>query len=40
MRKKLESVKTITFSKHFHEPKVRLRGIDEDKIKNHLEKGV
>ncbi|MFQ6055677.1 MAG: DUF4258 domain-containing protein [Methanosarcinales archaeon] len=36
MKKKLKSIKTITFSKHFHEPKVRLRGISEEEVKNHL----
>jgi len=32
MREKLKSVETITFSKHFYEPKVRLRGINESEV--------
>lgn len=36
MKKKLGSIEVITFSKHFYGPKVRLRGITEDEVKNHL----
>jgi len=37
MKKKLKTTKKITFSKHFNEPKVRLRGITEEDVRSYLE---
>jgi len=37
MKKKSKSIKKITFSKHFYEPKVRLRGIVEEDVRSYLE---
>mgnify|MGYP000108938152 CR=1 FL=1 len=39
MREALKTVETITFSKHFYEPKVRLRGISEEEVIKNLKKG-
>ena len=36
IRKKLRLIEKITFSKHFHGPKVRLRGITEEDVRRHL----
>ncbi len=36
IKKILKTITTISFSKHFHEPKVRLRGISEDEITTNL----
>jgi len=32
----LRSAETITFSKHFYEPKVQIRGISEEEIKDNI----
>lgn len=32
----LKEIETITFSKHFYDEKVRIRGVSEEDIKNHL----
>lgn len=32
----LKNIETITFSKHFHDDKVRIRSITEDEIKSYL----
>ena len=36
VKKKLKSIENITFSKHFYEPKVRIRGIPEEEISTNL----
>lgn len=36
MQEILKSAETITFSEHFYEPKVQIRGISEDEVKNNL----
>ena len=36
MKKILREVETVTFSKHFYDEKVRLRGLDEEEIKQYL----
>jgi uncharacterized membrane protein len=36
LQKLLSSAETISFSKHFYEPKVQIRGISEEEIKNNL----
>lgn len=36
MKEKLKSAEAITFSKHFYDPKVRIRGISEKDIQANL----
>ena len=36
MKEKLKSIETITFSKHFYDPKVRLRGINETEVTDNI----
>jgi hypothetical protein len=36
----LSSAEMISFSKHFYEPKVQIRGISEEEIKNNLKNPV
>lgn len=36
IRKLLNSTKTITFSKHFYEHAIKIRGISEEEVKNEL----
>ena len=36
----LSSAETISFSKHFYEPKVQIRGISEEEIKRNLKNPV
>ena len=36
MKEKLKSIETITFSKHFFEPKVKLRGIKESEVTDNI----
>jgi hypothetical protein len=40
IQKLLSSAETISFSKHFYEPKVQIRGISEEEIKNNLKNPV
>jgi len=36
MKRRLKCTEEITFSKHFHEPKVQVRDISEDEISSNL----
>lgn len=36
MKEKLKSAEAITFSKHFYDPKVRIRGISEEDIRTNF----
>ncbi len=40
MKDVLKGLESVTFSKHFHEEKVRLRGITEEEIKTHMNSPV
>ena len=40
MKRRLKSAEKITFSKHFHGPKVQIRGISEDEVNYCVKKCV